>query len=158
MSVIENVRLALTSRHEKRFTMYKFAEKYSIIDDAAKILLEDSSLWGVSNRRVNELSYGEQRQLEFVMALALRPRVLLLDEPTAGLSVNETNIIVNLVNRLDPNLTILIIEHDLDVALSVAERVIVFHHGEKINDGTAEEIREDQTVREIYLGGFGKTS
>ncbi len=92
------------------------------------------------------------------MALALRPRVLLLDEPTAGLSVNETNIIVNLVNRLDPNLTILIIEHDLDVALSVAERVIVFHHGEKINDGTAEEIREDQTVREIYLGGFGKTS
>jgi len=110
LSVIENVRLALTSRHEKRFTMYKFAEKYSIIDDAAKILLEDSSLWGVSNRRVNELSYGEQRQLEFVMALALRPRVLLLDEPTAGLSVNETNIIVNLVNRLDPNLTILIIE------------------------------------------------
>ena len=89
------------------------------------------------------------------MALALQPRVLLLDEPTAGLSVSETNIIVDLVNRLDRNLTILIIEHDLDVALSVAERVIVFHHGEKINDGTAKEIWEDQTVRDIYLGGSG---
>ena len=63
-----------------------------------------------------------------------------------------------MLHRLDPTLTILIIEHDLDVALSVAQRVIVFHHGEKINDGTAEEIREDQTVREIYLGGFGNTS
>ena len=155
LSVIENVRLALSSRYGKRFTMHKFAEKYSIIDDAAKILLEDTSLWEVSNREVNELSYGEQRQLEFVMALALQPRVLLLDEPTAGLSVSETNIIVDLVNRLDRNLTILIIEHDLDVALSVAERVIVFHHGEKINDGTAKEIWEDQTVRDIYLGGSG---
>jgi branched-chain amino acid transport system ATP-binding protein len=155
LSVIENVRIALASTYQKRTTIHRFANYFSIIERKAVTILSDANLSNISSNRVDELSYGEQRQLEFVMALALRPRVLLLDEPTAGLSVSETKLIVDLINRLDPKLAVIIIEHDLDVALNVAERVIVFHHGEKLTDGTPKEILEDKMIREIYLGKIG---
>ena len=155
LSVIENVRIALSSTYQKRTTIHRFANYFTIVEREAVAILADANLSNISSNRVDELSYGEQRQLEFVMALALRPRVLLLDEPTAGLSVSETKLIVDLINQLDPKLAVIIIEHDLDVALNIAERVIVFHHGEKINDGTPKEILEDKTIREIYLGKIG---
>ena len=101
---------------------------------------------------VGDLSHGEQRQLEIGLALAGRPRVLLLDEPTAGLSPAESAAMARLLGRLDPAITVLIIEHDMDIALELARHVTVLHYGRVIADGTREAVRADPTVREIYLG------
>jgi branched-chain amino acid transport system ATP-binding protein len=158
LSVIDNLRIALASAFDHRLVALRFASSYGEIETAAYRLLVDAGLEQVRNRPVRDLSYGEQRQLEFAMALALGPRILLLDEPTAGLSASESRTIVDLIHNLDVNLTVLIIEHDLDVALAVANRVIVFHLGEKVADGTPDEIRDNPLVREIYLGGFEMAS
>jgi ABC-type branched-subunit amino acid transport system ATPase component len=101
---------------------------------------------------VRDLSHGEQRQLEIGLALAGRPRVLLLDEPTAGLSPAESAAMARLVDGLDPDITVLIIEHDMDIALQIARQVTVLHYGRVIADGTREEVRASPLVREIYLG------
>ena len=101
---------------------------------------------------VRHLSHGEQRQLEIALALAGRPRVLLLDEPAAGLSQAEAQQMTRLLRGLDPAITLLIIEHDMDIALEVAQQATVLHYGRVIADGPCEHVRRDPTVREIYLG------
>ena len=102
--------------------------------------------------RSRELSYGEQRQLELLLALATNPRVLLLDEPTAGLSPAETASVAGMIRRFPRDVTILLIEHDMDVALELAERLIVLHYGRVIAAGPRDEIKRDPRVAEIYLG------
>jgi branched-chain amino acid transport system ATP-binding protein len=101
---------------------------------------------------VSRLSHGERRQLEIALALAGRPRVLLLDEPTAGLSPGESRLMADLVKALDPSVTVLIIEHDMDIALEIARQVTVLHYGRVVADGSRDEIRANPLVREIYLG------
>jgi branched-chain amino acid transport system ATP-binding protein len=101
---------------------------------------------------VRNLSHGEQRQLEIALALAGKPRMLLLDEPTAGLSPAESRLMADLLARLDPAITVLMIEHDMDIALELSAQVTVLHYGRVIADGSREEIRADAQVREIYLG------
>jgi ABC-type branched-subunit amino acid transport system ATPase component len=103
-------------------------------------------------RLTRELAYGQQRLLEIALALATKPRVLLLDEPAAGLSRAEAQLMTDLLRRLDPAITLLIIEHDMDIALEVAREVTVLHYGRVIADGSRETVRADPTVREIYLG------
>lgn len=102
---------------------------------------------------VADLSHGEQRQLELAMALALEPRLLMLDEPAAGFSPAERAGLITLLSELPQETSLLLIEHDMDIALAVASRVIVMHDGEKILEGTPDEIRQSERVREIYLGG-----
>jgi branched-chain amino acid transport system ATP-binding protein len=99
------------------------------------------------------LSYGEQRQLEIGIALAIRPRLLLLDEPTAGMSPEETARMTRLLESLPRDVTLLIIEHDMDVVSSLAERVTVLHLGEVLAEGTFDDIKRDPKVYEVYLGG-----
>ena len=101
---------------------------------------------------VRNLSHGEQRQLEIALALAGQPRVLLLDEPTAGLSPGESQLMADLLRGLDPAMTVLIIEHDMDIALQIALHVTVLHYGRVIADGPRERVKADPLVREIYLG------
>ena len=115
-------------------------------------LLHRVRLEAVADQLVSSLSHGEQRQLEIGLALAGRPRLLLLDEPTAGLSPAESAAMARLLGRLDPAITVLIIEHDMDIALEVARHVTVLHYGRVIADGTRDAVRADPTVREIYLG------
>ena len=98
------------------------------------------------------LSHGERRQLELALALARRPRVLLLDEPTAGLSPAETERIAALIAGLDRSLTLLIVEHDMDVVFRLADRITVLHEGRAIAEGTPDEIRGDRQVHDVYLG------
>jgi branched-chain amino acid transport system ATP-binding protein len=98
------------------------------------------------------LSHGERRQLELALALARRPRVLLLDEPTAGLSPGETERIAVLIAGLDRSLTLLIVEHDMDVVFRLADRITVLHDGRAIAEGTPDEIRGDRQVHDVYLG------
>ena len=119
---------------------------------AADDLLARVGLAGRERVPARALSHGERRQLEFAVALASRPRVLLLDEPTAGMSPAETARIAELISSLERTLTIVIVEHDMDVVFRLADRVSVLHEGRVIADGTAEEIRGDVRVNEVYLG------
>jgi branched-chain amino acid transport system ATP-binding protein len=104
------------------------------------------------DRTVSDLSHGEQRQLEVAMARAADPRLMLLDEPAAGLSRAERHRVTELLERLDPGITLVLIEHDMDVALRVAEWVTMMHDGQVIAEGTPADIRANQAVHELYLG------
>jgi branched-chain amino acid transport system ATP-binding protein len=121
--------------------------------DTVARLLDRVGLEGRGPSIVADLSHGEQRQLELAMALALKPRLLMLDEPAAGFSPAERAHLVTLLRELPDEISLLLIEHDMDIALAVATRVMVMHDGEKILEGTPQEIRDSERVREIYLGG-----
>jgi ABC-type branched-subunit amino acid transport system ATPase component len=118
----------------------------------ADALLDRVGLAGRAAVPARELSHGERRQLELALALAQRPRVLLLDEPTAGMSPAETSRIAALIDRLERALTIVIVEHDMDVVFRLAERITVLHEGRIIAEGTPQDVRGDTQVNEIYLG------
>jgi branched-chain amino acid transport system ATP-binding protein len=152
LTVLQNVLLAVQALTRTKFAMLRpltgFAEVHSRAHDA----LTAVGLADRAGRTVRQLSHGEQRQLEIAMALAGRPRVLLLDEPTAGLSQAEAKLMTALLRRLDPAITLLIIEHDMDIALEIAQHVTVLHYGRVIADGPCEAVKADPTVREIYLG------
>jgi branched-chain amino acid transport system ATP-binding protein len=116
-------------------------------------LAERVGLAGKLSDLVGELSHGEQRQLEMAMALAGNARILMLDEPAAGLSPRERRALVTLLQELEETITLLLIEHDMDIALIVGERIVVMSDGEKLLEGTPDEIRSSEMVRRIYLGG-----
>jgi branched-chain amino acid transport system ATP-binding protein len=152
LTVLDSVLLAVQGADGVRFALHRPLGAYRRLFERAEALLDE---WELRTRRdvaVHRLSHGEQRQLELVLALAGRPRVLLLDEPTAGLSPAETAFVVGLVRRLPREMTILLIEHDMDVALELAEGVTVLHYGRVIADGPTEAVRRNPRVTEIYLG------
>ena len=120
---------------------------------SAEDLVEAVHLDGVRDRQVAELSYGEQRQLEMALALAGAPRFILLDEPAAGLSPSERAELVEILGSLPSHIGYIIIEHDMDVALRVAESVSMMHNGRIIKEGTPAEIEADPQVQQLYLGG-----
>ncbi|HKW78163.1 MAG TPA: ATP-binding cassette domain-containing protein, partial [Candidatus Limnocylindria bacterium] len=120
--------------------------------EAADALLERVGLAGRESVAAAVLSHGERRQLELAVTLAQHPRVLLLDEPTAGMSPAETSRIAALIAALDRALTIVIVEHDMDVVFRLAQRVTVLHDGRVIAEGTPAEVRADAQVNEVYLG------
>jgi branched-chain amino acid transport system ATP-binding protein len=119
---------------------------------AADAVLDDVGLAGREGAVAGGLSHGERRQLELALTLARKPRVLLLDEPTAGLSPLETERIAALIGSLDRSLTLLIVEHDMDVVFRLADRITVLHEGRPIASGTPDEIRGDTQVHDVYLG------
>ena len=121
--------------------------------EAVAQLLEQIGLADRGAKLVANLSHGEQRQLEIGMALALEPKILMLDEPAAGFSPSERSHLLTLLLSLPEQVSLLLIEHDMDIALAAATRIIVMHDGEKILEGTPDEIRNSELVRDIYLGG-----
>jgi len=152
LTVWENVRLAVQVRHGLGAQWLRPVEAYREVSDEAASLLEQV---GLSHRRSNvvaEISYGEQRQLELALALATAPRVLLLDEPTAGMSPAETAHMVDMLAGLPRDLTVCIIEHDMDVVAALADNITVMHHGQVIADGPAAAVRADPHVQAVYLG------
>jgi branched-chain amino acid transport system ATP-binding protein len=116
-------------------------------------MLESAGLWAKRDAEVRVLSYGEQRQLEVLLALAGRPRLLLLDEPAAGLSPGERREMARFIKGLDPRLTLLLIEHDMDVAFEIVDTITVLHFGCVVADGPKEAVRANPSVQDIYLGG-----
>jgi branched-chain amino acid transport system ATP-binding protein len=152
LSVLQNAVLAAQAHTSARFAMLRPVGRFSHLEARAREALAAVGLEDRATSIVRQLSHGEQRQLEIAMALAGRPRVLLLDEPAAGLSQAEAHLMTALLRRLDPAITLLIIEHDMDIALEVARHVTVLHYGRVIADGTRDTVRADPTVREIYLG------
>jgi branched-chain amino acid transport system ATP-binding protein len=152
LTVMENMLLAVQALDSVRFVLHRPLTGYPGIVSQARSRLEQWSLWDKRRALVRQLSYGEQRQLEILLALAPMPKVLLLDEPTAGLSPAETQQVVTMIQRLDADITVLLIEHDMDVAFQVAQRIAVLHQGQLLADGPPEAIRKDPRVAEIYLG------
>jgi branched-chain amino acid transport system ATP-binding protein len=152
LSVLQNVQLAAQAHTRARFAMLRPVSSFVELQARAREALAAVGLGDRAGSAVGHLSHGEQRQLEIALALAGRPRVLLLDEPAAGLSQAEARRMTSLLHRLDPSITLLIIEHDMDIALEVARHVTVLHYGRVIADGPREQVRADPTVREIYLG------
>jgi branched-chain amino acid transport system ATP-binding protein len=127
-------------------------ERYDALQTEAKNLLEDWGLRHQENVPVKLLSYGQRRLIEIVLALAIRPQVLLLDEPAAGLSGAETKLIIEAISALDAQLSILIVEHDMDLVFAVCDRVTVIANGKVLAEGTGDQIRGDKAVVEAYLG------
>jgi len=149
LSARENVALAVGARRGP-YRVFRAPPRSEYVEAGA--MLERVGLAGREGVLVRALSHGERRQLELAVALAQRPRVLLLDEPTAGMSPAETARITELIAGLDRALTILIVEHDMDVVFRLADRVTVLHEGRVIADGTAADVRGDVRVHDVYLG------
>jgi len=152
LSVMENLVVATLGLRPMKFSMLKPASRYRDLYARAEEVLESVGMTEKSKEVVKNLSHGEQRQVEISLALVSNPRVLLLDEPTAGLSPAESATMTELIHKLDPQMTILIIEHDMDVALQVAKRITVFHEGRVFEEGDTDAIRGSERVQEIYFG------
>ena len=152
LTVIENVTLAICGARQITYRFVRPIAAYADVRAKALSLLDEWGLADVAHRVVRQLSYGQQRQVEVVMALSGAPKILLLDEPTAGLSPAETLRVVEMVRQLPRDMTILMIEHDMDVAFEVADQIAVMHQGELIAEGDEAEIRANKQVSDIYLG------
>ena len=162
MTAEENVKVAMHSHLRSgvgstilRLPWQRHEEKAA--HDEAMELLDFVGVGGVADEYARNLSYGDQRRLEVARALAVRPSVLLLDEPTAGMNPRESAVFTDFVRRVrdEKKLSILLIEHDMSVVMRVSERITVLDRGEKIAEGTPEEIRADERVIEAYLGKSG---
>ena len=152
LTVLENCLLAVQAHSPVRFSMLRPVMGYPALLEGARAALGRLELGALAGAVVRNLSHGEQRQLEIALALAGQPRVLLLDEPTAGLSPAESRLMAGLLRRLDPAITVLMIEHDMDIALELSDTVTVLHYGRVIADGPRERVKADPQVKEIYLG------
>jgi len=152
LSVLENLRLAAAASGRGTFNMLYFGTPWAAQLRTAREVADAVGLAERLTIPVGSLSYGEQRQLEVGVALATAPRLLLLDEPTAGMSPEETVRMTRMLERLPRSVALLIIEHDMDVVSSLADRVTVLHYGEVLTEGTFDEVKADPRVYEVYLG------
>ena len=152
MSVRENVQAALLSHHRRNYRLWTRAAGFSV--EEADALLERVGMRGQAARPCAELAYGDLKRVELAVALANRPRLLLMDEPTAGMAPEERGALMQLAAGLarDDRLAVLFTEHDMSVVFGFATRVIVLHLGEVIAAGTPDQVRADSRVREVYLG------
>src|SRR5690349_21353581 len=152
LSVLDNLYLACRGVASKRFSLIRPRNDDAALE-SARDLAHAVHLDGVADSLVSDLSHGQQRQLEIGMALAGAPRMILFDEPAAGLSPAERRELVGLLTSLPRHIGYIIIEHDLDIALRVVDRVTVLHNGKMFKQGAPAEIEADPEVQEIYLGG-----
>jgi branched-chain amino acid transport system ATP-binding protein len=154
-TLLDNVWVAAFARSRSwRGLLWKRTERYADVTARARAALADVGLTEKAQQRAREISHGEQRQLELAIALAAAPRVLLLDEPAAGLSPEETRRMVALVRSLKGRYTIVLIEHKMDIIMSVSDRISVMHFGSLIAEGTPAEIQRNPEVRRAYLGAM----
>jgi branched-chain amino acid transport system ATP-binding protein len=149
-TVLENVRIAAQSRRHN-WAMLRHHGAYTDVLDRAHRVLASVGLDGKSDELAANLSHGEQRTLEIAIALATEPKLLCLDEPTAGMSVAETHHTVELIRQIAANLTILIVEHDMEVVMGLASAITVLHYGEVLAEGAPAEIQANARVQEVYL-------
>jgi branched-chain amino acid transport system ATP-binding protein len=157
LTVKENLILVLQRMRKEHRQWWKGVTKknYSGLFEAAENFLTEWGLIEYSEKIVQDLSYGVQRQIEIILAVAGEPKLLLLDEPTAGMSQLETDQIIGLINKLPATVSIIMIEHDIDVLFGNMDRVVVLHTGKLICDGKPEDVRNDPEVKEIYMGKEG---
>ena len=151
-TILRNVTLALLGLSQLRWNSFIDLDQQHQLIAGAHEALRQVGLDHMAHRPLSDTSYGERRRVEIAMALAQRPRVLLLDEPFAGLSIDERRDVRELLHNIPRDVTIVMIEHDMDVALDFAERITLLHFGEVVVEGTRAEVVADPRTREVYLG------
>jgi len=151
-SVMVNAMIGLQGVDRSRYGFFRHMFNDKALTGAARELLESTDLWDLKDEIVSSLAYGQQRKLEIALSLASKPELLLLDEPSCGLTTVESADITRRIRDLGSKITVLMIAHDMDLVFGVAERVILLHYGEIACEGTCDEIRSNAMVREIYMG------
>jgi len=152
LTVFDNTLLALHGTKSSRFSMFRPVEDFREVFNQARDFLKALELWGKKDELIKNLAYGEQRRLEIGLGIAVRPKVLLLDEASAGLSREESFDTIAVIKNLGGDITVLLVDHDMEMVFEVAERIIVLHNGQIIADGAPEKIQADVKVKEIYMG------
>jgi branched-chain amino acid transport system ATP-binding protein len=152
LSIIENIRLAVQQRRGQPLNFFTPVRQLRSLVERSEQLMAQVHLQRDGRSLTRNLSYGEQRQVEIGIALASEPDLLLLDEPTSGMSPGETSRMIDLIGSLPRTLSILMIEHDMNVVFSIADRITVLYYGEVLATGTPKEIQDNDRVREVYLG------
>jgi len=152
LTLFENILLGVQAIKRARLCFYRPVRSFREIILEAERILKEWNLWEQREVLLKNLSHGEQRQIEVIMALATKPRLLLLDEPTAGLSSAETASVTSIIKGLPHEITTILIEHDMDVAFEIAENITVLHFGSILAEGSLEQIKKNPKVTEIYLG------
>jgi len=152
LTVLENIILSMQGTSRKKWVFHRSVKSFPETLDQAAAELERVGLKHRQSDSVHLLSYGERRQLELALALASKPRVLFLDEPCSGLSPSERQRIFNIISQLPLEITIVCIEHDMQVALGLADQVTVLHRGHLLLEGSPDEVKLNPEVREVYLG------
>jgi branched-chain amino acid transport system ATP-binding protein len=152
LTVEENVRLAVQAVHDGKANFFWPLKNAGTIRAATERILNDIGLWELRRTNAENLSHGDQRRLEIGLVLASDPRVLLLDEPLAGMSPTETHATVELIKRVAEGRTVLLVEHDIDVIMTISRTITVFQTGAVLATGTPQEIRGNEAVQRAYLG------
>ena len=155
LSVLENIQMALIERDRASHVFWRAMSARRELADEARGLLAMVQLEAFEQQPVSSLAYGQRRLVEIAIALATRPRVLILDEPAAGVPATQSELIFERISALPKDMTLLFIEHDMNLVFRFAERISVLVAGELLTEGTPAEIRADERVREVYLGRRG---
>lgn len=154
LTVLENVRLAVQGKAQVGFNLIRMADTYKELIEKAEYFLEKCSLLSKKNNIASVLSHGDQRKLEVAVLMALEPEVFMFDEPTAGMSVDDVPVILDLIHEIKESTdkTIMLVEHKMDVIKSLSDRIIVLHNGTLVEDGEPEKVISSPIVQEVYLG------
>jgi len=152
MSVFENVRAGVRSCQKLRYSFFKRPESFAEINQKTEEILKQVGLINVMNEQASVLSYGQQRALEIGITLSTEPELILLDEPTAGMTRGETTEAIRMIKEVTTGRTLIIIEHDMDVVFSLAQTISVLHHGTILASDQPNEIQNNQKVKDAYLG------
>jgi branched-chain amino acid transport system ATP-binding protein len=152
VTVYENIRLAVQAHSKASRNLWKASASYAEINELSDGVIERLSLKRLSERRAGDLSYGDQRKLEIAMAVAGQPKVLLVDEPTAGMSRAETTEMVAVMASLPKTMSLIIVEHDMDVVAALSDRMTVLQNGRIIDEGDWAHIRDSEIVQRAYMG------
>lgn len=153
LTVADNLRMAILQRPEQRMSFIKSVNSMLDLDAEVHHMLQALSLESRYASKVADLAYGEQRLVELGLALSMRPKVLLLDEPAAGVPQSETDVIVNAIQKLPSDLAVLLIEHDMDLVFKLTNDITVLVSGSILMNGSPQEVANDDRVRNLYLGG-----
>jgi branched-chain amino acid transport system ATP-binding protein len=154
LTVYENIRIAIQSRTRSNYSFLMNFKNLQGVEAKVGQLLEELGLSKKADKIAKNLSYGERRAIDIGIALATEPNLLLLDEPTSGMSEEESSRVIGLIKDISAKLTVVLIEHNIDVVLSISDIVTVMHQGQIIAEGRPEAIQENQEVQEAYLGGY----
>jgi len=152
LSVFDNIRSGVRSHRGLRYHFFRRPDRNREINERTQAIVEEVGLKDVMDMPVSALSYGQQRALEIGITLSTEPELILLDEPTAGMTREETGQAIRMIDRVTAGRTLIIIEHDMDVVFSLADTISVLHYGTILVSGKPDEIRNDQRVKDAYLG------
>jgi len=155
LSVFENLRMGVHAHLGYGFEFFTPLDRLKEVGEKVPAIIESVGLTGKEAARAKDLSYGDNKILDVAVALTGDPKAILLDEPTSGLATKETGRMIDLIRKLSERLTILLVEHDMNVVFSVSGRVVVLNEGRIIAEGMPDEIRKNEVVQEAYLGGEG---